>query len=123
MANVENQEENNRRGRHGILKEVLDWVVFFVILIGLTFLINTYVGQRTYISGPSMQPTLHDGDNLIVDKISYRFTDPKRYDIIVFPYRYQEDTFYIKRIIGLPWAETVQVINGYVYINGGAAGR
>lgn len=117
MANVENQEENNRRGRHGILKEVLDWVVFFVILIGLTFLINTYVGQRTYISGPSMQPTLHDGDNLIVDKISYRFTDPKRYDIIVFPYRYQEDTFYIKRIIGLP-GETVQVINGYVYING-----
>ena len=117
MANVENQEENNQRDRRGILKEVLDWVVFFVILIGLTFLINTYVGQRTYISGPSMQPTLHDGDNLIVDKISYRFTDPKRYDIIVFPYRYQEDTFYIKRIIGLP-GETVQIINGYVYING-----
>lgn len=117
MANVENQEDNNRRDRHGILKEVLDWVVFFVILIGLTFLINTYVGQRTYISGPSMQPTLHDGDNLIVDKISYRFTDPKRYDIIVFPYRYQDDTFYIKRIIGLP-GETVQIINGYVYING-----
>lgn len=117
MENVENQEDNNRRDRHGILKEVLDWVVFFVILIGLTFLINTYVGQRTYISGPSMQPTLHDGDNLIVDKISYRFTDPKRYDIIVFPYRYQDDTFYIKRIIGLP-GETVQIINGYVYING-----
>lgn len=117
MANVENQEEKNRRSRHGILKEVLDWVIFFVILIGLTFLINTYVGQRTYISGPSMQPTLHDGDNLIVDKISYRFTDPKRYDIIVFPYRYQEDTFYIKRIIGLP-GETVQVVNGCVYING-----
>ena len=117
MANVENQEDNNRRDRHGLLKEVLDWVVFFVILIGLTFLINTYVGQRTYISGPSMQPTLHDGDNLIVDKISYRFTDPKRYDIIVFPYRYQDDTFYIKRIIGLP-GETVQIINGYVYING-----
>ena len=67
MANVENQEENNRRDRRGILKEVMDWVVFFVILIGLTFLINTYVGQRTYISGPSMQPTLHVGDNLIVD--------------------------------------------------------
>ena len=117
LENVENQEDNKRRDRHGILKEVLDWVVFFVILIGLTFLINTYVGQRTYISGPSMQPTLHDGDNLIVDKISYRFTDPKRYDIIVFPYRYQNDTFYIKRIIGLP-GETVQIINGYVYING-----
>lgn len=61
--------------------------------------------------------TLHDQDNLIVDKISYRFRDPKRYEIIVFPYRYQEDTYYIKRIIGLP-GETVQIKEGYVYING-----
>ena len=49
-----------------------------------------------------MYDTLRDGDNLIVDKISYRFTSPKRYDIIVFPFQYQEDTYYIKRIIGLP---------------------
>ena len=64
-----------------------------------------------------MLPTLHDEDNLIVDKISYRFRDPKRFEVIVFPYRYAEDTYYIKRIIGLP-GETVQIIDGYVYING-----
>lgn len=58
-----------------------------------------------------------DGDQLIVDKISYRFRDPKRYDIIVFPYQYEENVYYIKRIIGLP-GETVQVKDGYVYING-----
>ena len=52
-----------------------------------------------------------------MDKISYRFRDPQRYDIIVFPYKYEEDTYYIKRIIGMP-GETVQVIGGYVYING-----
>ena len=69
------------------------------------------------VSGQSMEPTLSNGDNLIVDKISYRFRDPQRYDIIVFPYKYEEDTYYIKRIIGLP-GETVQVIGGYVYING-----
>ena len=64
-----------------------------------------------------METTLQNGDNLIVDKISYRFRDPKRYDIIVFPYKYEENTYYIKRIIGLP-GETVQVKDGAVYING-----
>lgn len=64
-----------------------------------------------------MEPTLSDGDSLIVDKISYRFRDPKRFDIIVFPYKYEKNTYYIKRIIGLP-GETVQVTDGYVYING-----
>ena len=54
---------------------------------------------------------------LLVDKLSYRFQNPKRFDIIVFPYQYEENTYYIKRIIGLP-GETVQVVDGYVYING-----
>ena len=64
-----------------------------------------------------MKNTLHHGDQLIVDKITYRFKEPVRYDIIVFPYQYEEDTFYIKRIIGLP-GETVQIVNGEIYING-----
>ncbi len=63
-----------------------------------------------------MYPTPHDDDNLIVDKVSYRFSDPRRYDIIVFPYRYK-DMYFIKRIIGLP-GETVQILDGYVYIDG-----
>lgn len=99
------------------LREALGWIVYIVVVICATYFIVTYVGQRTKVSGDSMQATLQDGDNLIVDKISYRFRDPKRYEIIVFPYRYAEDTYYIKRIIGLP-GETVQIIDGYVYING-----
>ena len=63
-----------------------------------------------------MLNTIHDKDNLIIDKVSYHFRDPERYEIIVFPYRYAEETFYIKRIIGLP-GETVQIKDGYVYIN------
>lgn len=101
----------------GVFRELMGWLVYIVIIVGLTYLIVTYVGQRTSVSGHSMEPTLSHGDNLIVDKITYRFKDPERFDIIVFPYRYEENTFYIKRIIGLP-GETVQVIGGYVYING-----
>lgn len=100
-----------------ILTELLSWVIYILIIIGLTYLIITFVGQRTRVSGSSMETTLSDGDNLIVDKISYRFRDPSRYDIIVFPYHYSENTYYIKRIIGLP-GETIQVIDGYVYIDG-----
>lgn len=55
-----------------------------------------------------MENTLTNGDNLIVDKISYRFHEPERFDIIVFPYQYKEDTYFIKRIIGMP-GETVQI--------------
>lgn len=101
----------------GIVKELLGWIVYIAIIIGLTWLIIAFVGQRTRVSGHSMEATLHDGDNLIVDKLSYHFREPKRFEIIVFPYRHKENTYYIKRIIGLP-GETVQVKDGYVYING-----
>ena len=100
-----------------ILGELLSWLIYIVIVVILSLGIITFIGQRTKVSGHSMETTLSDGDNLIVDKISYRFRDPERFEIIVFPFQYEEHTYYIKRIIGLP-GETVQVIYGYVYING-----
>ena len=103
----------------GIAGEILSFLLYVVVVVGITFLIIHYVGQRTYVSGSSMENTLSDGDNLIVDKITYRFSDPKRYDIIVFPYQYEENTYFIKRIIGLP-GETVQIVDGIIYIDGDA---
>ena len=100
-----------------ILGELLSWLIYIVIVVILSLGIITFIGQRTKVSGHSMETTLSDGDNLIVDKISYRFRDPERFEIIVFPFQYEEHTYYIKRIIVLP-GETVQVIDGYVYING-----
>lgn len=100
-----------------ILGELISWLIYIVIVVILSLGIITFIGQRTKVSGHSMETTLSDGDNLIVDKISYRFRDPERFEIIVFPFQYEEHTYYIKRIIGLP-GETVQVIDGYVYING-----
>ena len=100
-----------------ILGELLSWLIYIVIVVILSLGIITFIGQRTKVSGHSMETTLSDGDNLIVDKISYRFRDPERFEIIVFPFQYEEHTYYIKRIIGLP-GETVQVIDGYVHING-----
>lgn len=110
-------EENYEEKKPGVLQEILGFLVYVGIVVGITFLIITFVGQRTYVSGSSMENTLSHGDNLIVDKITYRFSDPKRYDIIVFPFRYEDDVYYIKRIIGLP-GETIQIQDGDIYING-----
>ena len=112
-------EENTPEGTgKRIGKEILSFVLYFVIVIAAMLLIIHYVGQRTEVSGSSMENTLSDGDNLIVDKISYRFHEPERFDIIVFPYQYKEDTYFIKRIIGMP-GETVQITDkGEILING-----
>ena len=103
-------------------KETVSFILYIVAVFIITYLVITYVGQRTEVIGTSMEYTLSDGDNLIVDKISYRFREPKRYEIVVFPYRHQENTFYIKRIIGLP-GESVQIKDGEVYINGKLLGE
>lgn len=101
-----------------VLKEILSTSLYLLMVLVLTYLVIHFVGQRTRVDGESMQPILNNNDNLIVDKISYRFRDPERFDIIVFPYKYQEKTYYIKRIIGLP-GETVQIdMEGNILING-----
>lgn len=100
------------------LKEFLSTSLYLLVVLALTLLVVTYVGQRTKVIGSSMEPTLSDGDNLIVDKLTYRFDEPQRYDIIVFPFRYAEKTYYIKRIIGMP-GETVYIDeSGAIYIDG-----
>lgn len=101
-----------------IIKEILDTSVYLLVVLLLTYLVITFVGQRTVVSGASMEETLSDRDNLIVDKISYRFSEPKRFDIIVFPFQYADETYYIKRVIGLP-GETVRIDDaGNIFING-----
>lgn len=100
------------------IKEILSTSIYFLVVLVVTFLVVTYVGQRTRVIGSSMEPMLSDGDNLIVDKLSYRFNEPQRFDIIVFPFRYAEKVYYIKRIIGLP-GETVFIDeNGTIFIDG-----
>ena len=109
-----------------LLKEILSTSLYLLIVLVITYLLIAFVVQRTVVNGSSMEPTLYGtdpgnpdkvGDNLLVDKITYRFSDPKRFDIIVFPYRYTGE-YFIKRIIGLP-GETVQIDgDGNIFING-----
>lgn len=99
------------------LKSILNFSIYILVVLVLTLLVVHYVGQRTVVMGHSMEPTLSDQDNLLVDKLSYRLHDPKRFDVVVFPYQYADKTYFIKRIIGLP-GETVRIDDtGSIYIN------
>ena len=110
-------ETEENKMKH-LLKELLSISIYLLLVFCAAYFIVTYVGQRTQVSGSSMETTLSDGDHLIVDKISYRFEDPERIDIIVFPFQYDTDTYYIKRIIGMP-GETIQIDDsGNIYIDG-----
>ena len=110
------EEERGKRGK--TVRESVSFILYLIVIVVLTFLMIRYVGQRTRVDGSSMENTLTNGDNLIVDKISYRFHERERFDIIVFPYQYKEDTYFIKRIIGMP-GETVQITDkGEILING-----
>lgn len=100
-----------------VLREILSTSLYLLVVLCLTYLVIHFVGQRTEVSGSSMEPKLSNEDNLIVDKITYKFKDPERFDIIVFPFLYEEKKYYIKRIIGLP-GETVYIDEqGNIYIN------
>jgi signal peptidase I len=98
--------------RHFLL-DVLETVAISLIL----FLAINAVSARIRVDGHSMVPTFQDGEFVIVDKISYRFNDPQRGDIVVFHYPRDPAQEYIKRIIGLPGDE-VLIRGGVVYVNG-----
>ena len=101
-----------------VLRELFSTGLYLLVVLLLTSLVIRYIGQRTMVEGISMEPTLYHRQNLILHKQTYPLTDPKRIDIVVFPFKYKEKTNYIKRIIGLP-GETVQIDEyGCIYING-----
>lgn len=112
----EEKEEQRMESIH-VGREILELIVSLAIVVVISLFIVTYITQRTVVDGASMNDTLQNGDQLFVDKVSYRFSEPKRFDIIVFELKDAPGTHYIKRIIGLP-GETVQIVDGYIYING-----
>ena len=101
-----------------VVRAAFQYILWFGAVLLLSFLLIHFVAQRTDVNGTSMVPTLEDGDQLIADKVTYRFRDPERFDIIIFPYQYAEKTYFIKLIIGLP-GERVRIDEqGKIYING-----
>lgn len=101
-----------RSRRASLFREIVETA----LLTAIIFLIVNAATGRFKIDGQSMEPNLHDGEYVIVDKVSYALGAPQRGDVIVF-YREGDPKDYIKRVIGLP-GEIVEGTNGVVFVNG-----
>jgi len=100
-----------------IIKEIIIWLLLIVLTITASYFITTNVFVKTAVAGVSMEPTLMEGQVVIVNKIEYYLKSPKRSDVIVYKQSNREHSYYeIKRVIGLP-GETVKIKNGIIYIN------
>lgn len=98
-----------------VLKSIFEWIIIIAMSFGISLLINKYVLETTQVIGDSMNPFLIEGDRLLVNKMAYAFTKPKRGDVIVFDPEIDEKSF-VKRVIALP-GETIDIKDGNVYIN------
>jgi signal peptidase I len=103
-------EEKKETVKKNYIKEFLPYFIIILVVV----LIKTFVVSPIRVNGASMDPTLNDKDIMLLDEISYRFSDIERFDIVVVK---EEDEYLIKRVIGLP-GETVEYKNDKLYIDG-----
>ncbi len=109
--------DKERRKRRSFFSYLLEFIIYVTLAVFCVYIVPKYIIQRTEVDGNSMEDTLHHKDSLLIDKISYRFHSPERYDIIVFyPEGRNVEKFYVKRIYGLP-GETIQIKENDIYIN------
>jgi signal peptidase I len=100
-------------GGRSLLRETLETILLTVIIF---LILNTATG-RFQVRGSSMEPTLHDGQYLVIGKLIYWIRPPERGDIIVFQPPNSPADDYIKRVVGLP-GEQVEIRDGAVWVNG-----
>ena len=101
-----------------VVKDILEMIVGGVVAVFLAFVIIYSIGMRTSVIGDSMEPTLYNGQEILMNRIVYRLSTPKRGDVVVFlPNGNPNSHYYVKRVVGLP-GEVVQIKDGSVYING-----
>ena len=106
---MEFKEEKNR------LRLVVGWVVDIAVVISIAWFAEFAVGTQIRVSGQSKEPLLSQGEKVLMNRLSYLVMHPGRYDIVV--YEKETGNYNIKRVIGLP-GETVQISDGFIYING-----
>lgn len=110
--------EKKKRISKGMVHECLSVLFFCFAAVLLAVVIVVSFGLKTSVIGVSMEPALENGQTVFIDRFVYKLLSPKRGDVIVFlPNGNTNSHYYLKRVVGLP-GEKVQIIGGYVYVNG-----
>jgi signal peptidase I len=97
-------------------REIIEWTVTLALAVGLALAVHTWVGELITVVGPSMEPNLWTNEKVLVGKVEYYFSKPKRGDIVIVKFSDRTEDI-IKRVIGTE-GESVSVSGGKVYING-----
>ena len=100
-----------------ILKEILTNVILILLALAFGFFLNKFMIANAQVPTSSMETTVMAGDRILVNRLSYVFSEPKRGDIVTFVYPDDGKTLYLKRIMGLP-GETIEGKDGIIYIDG-----
>ncbi len=110
--------QKKKRLNPRMFKDVVEVLVGGTVAVFLAFVLVFSIGMRTSVIGDSMEPALHNGQEILMNRILYRISKPSRGDVIVFlPNGSQNSHLYVKRVVGLP-GEKVQIREGNVYIDG-----
>lgn len=108
-------EDNKKGGGNGFIRSVIDYIVTIGVVIAVGLIVFNFILVNANIPSGSMENTIMTGERIFGSRLTYYFTDPKRYDIVIFKYPDDESQLFIKRIIGMP-NETVIITGGEVYV-------
>ena len=110
--------EKKKKISKEMIHEIAAEVFYCIAAVLLAFVIVFLVGMKISVIGVSMEPSLQNGQEVLVNRFIYKLFSPRRGDVVVFlPNGNKNSHYYLKRIIGLP-GEKIQIIGGYVYVNG-----
>lgn len=111
----EPEDEEEEKKPKSKLREAVGFLIPIVVAVIIAIILKSVVFANAVVPTGSMLNTIHEGDRIIASRLAYINEDPQRYDVIIFKYPDDETQIYVKRVIGLP-GETVQVVNGVVYV-------